>query len=229
MLDLADLQEAVPKNMKVTVTPELVAKVNNLINDPEERKAFAENAITFTKVLTEGKYRITDYLNAVRYVTHKVNGCTNIDAYIRTFPERYKEFLNKGHSEKQIASSVSIYNRTQLVTRIMEQSIVPIRIFNQDKRQLALDTLVSVIKDPKASDKSKIDASNTILTHLADPQDKGALNINIQNNHSAASDIIAELGEAMNKIAEQSRARVINGEVTSTQAANLVAVEVKDE
>lgn len=228
MFDLKDMRDALPKHMKMTLTQDMVDSINAVITDEEECRIYSENAITYAKVLSEGKFRIVDYLNAVRYVTFKINGCSNMEAYINTFPERYAEFIKKGHSEKQISSSISAYNKTQLVTRILEQSIVPLRIFNQDKRQQAINVLAQVIGNDNATDKNRIDAANVLLTHLADPQDKAALNITV-NQNSGAMSVVSELRDAMNQLAEQSRMRVINGEVSSMEAANLVAVEVKDE
>ena len=56
-----------------------------------------------------------DYVNAVKYVSHKLMGCTNLDAYVKTFPVKYQGFLNQGVLSKDIASYITAYNKSKLV------------------------------------------------------------------------------------------------------------------
>jgi len=39
-------------------------------------------------VSQQGKWKAEDYLNAVVFVSHKLTGLSNAEAYKRTFPER---------------------------------------------------------------------------------------------------------------------------------------------
>lgn len=93
-------------------------------------EAIKDNFLSYTQVLSEGKFKTEDYLSAVMYVSFKLMGMTNQDAYARTFPARYRTLLNNGTSAKDISSYVSMYNKGRLVNLILEKSLIPTWVFD---------------------------------------------------------------------------------------------------
>lgn len=53
--------------------------------------------------------------------------------------------LQRGLTAKDISSVVAIYNKGKLVNKIMEQSIVPTWILNQDLHQKAINVLAVIL------------------------------------------------------------------------------------
>lgn len=164
------LQKALPRNLKNRVNTELVDKLNALVKDPLLRDSFAENMLSYIGVMQDGKYKLNSYIDAVRYVSHKMMGASNIEAYSRTFPDRIKRLTSEGADSKTISSYVAAYNKTQLVNKIMEQTMIPVHILNAHVHQKAINVQASLMVDDEVSAKVRSDAANSLLTHLKPPE-----------------------------------------------------------
>ena len=225
MTDLTkqDIIKALPANLKSAVTDSLVDMVNNITQDQMAAENIRENFISFAHVMKEGKFKTEDYLNAVAYVSYKHMGLSNKDAYFKVFPTRHAHLVAKGTSEKDIAAYVSAYHRGKLVNLIMEQSLVPVWIVNQDLFQRALNVQADLMMNA-ASEKVRSDAANSLLTHLQKPKD-AVTNINLDLRENSG---MSELVATMRDLAQQQRGAIEGGVATKTIAnANLIR-EVED-
>lgn len=190
MLTLIEVQDSVPANFRNNITEYMVDQLNSLSSDPEEARYMRENFVGFSQVLTEGRYKVGDYVRAVMYVSHKVMGKSNMASYMATFPERYQAMITRGSQPKDISSIVSAYNKGALVMKVMERAIVPSWVLNQDMFQKALQCQHDLMMDDSGdvSNKVKCEAANSLLTHLAKPvTNKAELNISIGMNDGMAS------------------------------------------
>lgn len=201
---------ALPSNFKNSVTQELVDTINNVTQDELLAQTFRENFISYSGVMKEGKFKTADYISAVQYVTYKHMGYSNKDAYFKTFPDRHAELVARGTSEKDISAYVSAYHRGKLVNLIMEQSLVPVWIVNQDNYQKAINVQVELM-NTAVSEKVRCDAANSILTHLAKPKD-ASTNINIDMRESSG---LTDLKNTLQALAEKQLEAIQGG--TSTK------------
>lgn len=201
---------ALPSNFKNSVTQELVDTINNVTQDQLLAETFRENFISYSGVMKEGKFKTSDYLSAIQYVTYKHMGYNNKDAYFKTFPSRQAELVARGTSEKDISAYVSAYHRGKLVNLIMEQSLVPVWIVNQDNYQKAINVQVELM-NTAVSEKVRCDAANSILTHLAKPKDQ-VTNINLDMRESSG---LTDLKNTLQALAEQQIVAIQTG--TSTK------------
>ena len=168
-LTLDQFKQALPVHVKKNVSQDIVDNINNLITDPEIREAYRDNLISYTHVLKNGKFKLTNYLDAVRYVSYKLMGNTNIASYSKAFPDKIERFEKQGVSSKDISSYVTAYNKSKLVNLILEQSLVPSWVLNQDLYQKALNTQAELMISAN-SEKVRSDAANSLLTHLKQPE-----------------------------------------------------------
>ncbi len=195
MITVEDITDALPKGLKVMVTQELVDTVNQIITDPEAAEVIRNNFISYTKVLQEGRYKIADYMNAVMYCSFKLMGYTNMDSWVRTFPQRYARLRSMNCDNQQISAYVAAYNRNQLVNKIMEQALIPAWIMNQHAFQEAVNLQVSLMRSSGVSDKVKTEAANSLMTHLKAPEKKQiALSVEMPSNNGT-EDLRGQLRE----------------------------------
>jgi hypothetical protein len=96
-------------------------------------------------------------------------GASNIDAFVKTFPDRYQSYLANGTSSKDIASYVTAYNKNKLVNLILEQSLIPSWVLNQDLYQKAINVQAELMMSAD-SEKVRSDAANSLLNHLKPPE-----------------------------------------------------------
>ena len=96
-LTLAELSSALPKHHRSKVTPQFLTTVNGMVTDPHEAEVFSKNMLTYADVLSSGAYKLTDYVNAVMFVSFKMVGLTNLEAYKRTFFAKYTDMVNRGY------------------------------------------------------------------------------------------------------------------------------------
>ncbi len=191
MLTKELVEQAVPANLKTSVTQQLVDMINNVSSDPLIAEQVRENFISYTAVLKDGKFKTEDYLHAVAYVSYKLMGKSNKEAYASTFPGRYQILVAKGTTEKDISAYVAAYNRGKLVNLILEQTLVPTWVLNQGIYQQAINTQALLMATAN-SEKVRSDAANSILTHLKKPDAAGPL-ISLDMNEPAPQ-VFNELG-----------------------------------
>ena len=211
-----------PSHLKTAATPDLLDKLNLISEDPEYARTIRENFISYTSVLKEGKFKTEDYLNAVAYVSYKLMGHTNKDAYQKTFPDRYTDLVADGRSEKEISSYVAGYHKNKLVNMIMEQSLIPSWIINQDIYQRAINTQFTLMTDESVSAKVRSDAADSILNHLKRPEVK-KVQLDVSARDTSG---MAELRQTMQRLAEQQR-DLIAGGVSAKQIAHDTIIDAE--
>lgn len=218
-LTVDQVQRALPANLKNAVTQQMVDNINNIAIDPLEAEHIRENFISYTRVLADGKFKTEDYIHAVTYVSYKLMGHTNQDAYFKTFPQRHAALVARGATSKDIAAYVSAYNKGKLVNLILEQTLVPTWVLNQDIYQKAINVQADLMMHAQ-SEKVRSDAANSILTHLAKPKEAGPLiNIDMRENSG-----MNELRDALAKMAKQQQDLIKSG-VTTKEIAEQVIIE----
>lgn len=225
MLTKEMVGKALPANLKSVATQSFTDQINNLSSDPLVAQQIRDNFLSYTRVLQEGKFRTEDYLHAVAYVAYKHMGYSNQEAYFRTFPARHQKLVAQGTSAKDIAAYVSAYHRGKLVNLIMEQSLVPVWIVNQDAYQEAINTQVDIMKN-STSDMARTAAANSVMTHLAKPKEAAAT-ININTTESSGMN---ELRSMLTQLARTQIAAIEGGASTQDIAAQKLvdAVIVED-
>lgn len=199
--------KALPANLKSSVTDQLVDHINNVVSDPLIAEQVRDNFISYSHVLKDGKYKMEDYLNAVQYVSYKLMGKSNTDSYCLTFPQRHATLVAKGVSKKDMSAYVSAYNKNQLVNKILEQSIIPSWVLNQDKYQEAINVQADLMIKAQ-SEKVRCDAANSLLTHLAKPKEQN-FQLNIDARESSGMN---ELRDLLRDIAQQSIQNIGQGQ-----------------
>lgn len=205
MLTLQEVQDSLPAGQKGHITQDMVNQLNNLSKDPEEARYIRENFISFSQVLSEGRFKLGDYVRAVMYVSHKVMGKSNLEAYKATFPDRHAQMVSDGRQPKDIASYVAAYNKGKLVNLVYERSVIPTWVLNQDVFQSAINTQYEIMNDTSVSDKVRVEAANSLLTHLKKPEtNKAELKIDIGMNDGmkALEARLSEMAEAQMKVIE---------------------------
>lgn len=213
MLTVQQVAQALPPNLKTAATQQFVDQINNIVSDPIVAEQVQDNFISYTKVLQEGKFKTEDYLHAVTYVSFKLMGMSNQDAYCRTFPQRHAALVARGVPAKDIAAYVSAYHRGKLVNLILEQSLVPSWVLNQDAYQKAINTQVDLMTNAQ-SELVRTQAANSILTHLAKPKEAGPLvNIDLRENSG-----MNELKNMLVDLATKQRELISNGVPTKAIA-----------
>ncbi len=223
-LTLQQVAHALPANLKNNVTQQLVDNINNCVADPIMAEAIKDNFLSYTQVLNEGKFKTEDYLSAVMYVSFKLMGMTNQDAYARTFPARYRTLLNNGTSAKDISSYVSMYNKGRLVNLILEKSLIPTWVLNQHIYQKAINVQADLMSNAN-SEMVRMQAANSILTHLAKPKEVGPL-INLDLREGSG---LNELKATLTQLAQQQRDLIGQGVTTKSIADQGLVIDHVDD
>ena len=219
-MTLDQFREALPDKVKKSVHQDLVDRINQTLSEPELYEQYRDNLISYTRVMADGKFKIHNYIDAVKYVSHKLLGASNIEAYSKTFPDKMARFSAQGVSSKDIASYVTAYNKSKLVNLIMEQTLVPMWVLNQDLYQKALNVQAELMLTAN-SEKVRSDAANSLLTHLKQPEvQKVELNVGMKEDNS-----IAALREATLALVAQQRQALQAGAMSAQDVAHSQIIE----
>ena len=223
-LELEAVKKIVPKSHRVMITQEFLDKIEASVSDSDIAEQFKENFITYLNVLSNGKYKMEDYISAVKYVSFKLLGYSNIKAYASTFPERFQKLKDNGQT--QIEAFVSMYAKGKLVNQIYEQTMVPTYVLNAPLHQEALNELAMMIKDPDVRGMTKVKACEAILLHTKQPEVvKGELTIGIEQ-----SDTINDLREIVETLADTHKVLLEKKGMTLKEIAegNIIDAEYKE-
>ena len=204
MFTKEELIQALPATVQNGVSDDLVNELNHVITDPDFREAFRDNMISYNRVLSEGKFKLSSYMNAVMYVSYKLMGYNNMDAYSLTFPDKWQSWLQQGRTSQSMSASIAMYNKSKLVNLVYAQAVIPTHVLNQDKFQEAINHQFYLMKNA-ASEKVQSDAANSLMIHLKPPEEKQVnLNIGIEETDSIKElkNVIFELAQTQNKAIE---------------------------
>ena len=214
-LTVEQFRQALPDKVKKSVNQELIDQINTTLSDPDMYEAYRDNLLSYTRVMSDGRFKVTDYISAVKYVSHKLMGCTNIEAYSKTFPDKIARFTAQGVAPKDIASYVTAYNKSKLVNLIMEQTLIPSYVLNQDLYQKALNVQAELMVSAK-SEKVRSDAANSLLTHLKMPEtQKVELEIGVKEDSA-----INALRATTMELARQQRMMLEAGAMNAQEVAH---------
>jgi hypothetical protein len=207
-------KEALPAHVRKNVNKDVLDIINTTIGDPEMIRNFRENLVGFQSVLTQGKFKLTNYVDAVMYVSHKLLGCNNITAYTRTFPDKVNDFKLRGVSDKDISAYASAFNKSKLVNLILAQSMVPTHVLNADVYQEAINVQADLMRNAN-SEKVRCEAANSLLVQLRPPEIK-KVELDIGFKEDSA---IAALRETTLQLVAQQRMALQAGAITAKDAA----------
>jgi hypothetical protein len=209
-----EIEKALPSNLKTAATQQLADTLNNIIADPMIAEQIRENFIGYVGVLKDGKFKTEDYLHAVAYVSFKLMGYSNREAYEKTFPQRMADLIARGAPSKDIAAYVSAYSKGKLVNLIYEQTLIPTWVINQELYQKAINVQADLMLTAQ-SEKVRTEAANSLLTHLKKPEVK-EFQISVENKENSG---MLELKEALKSLAAKQVEQIENGMVTRDLAA----------
>jgi hypothetical protein len=214
-LTVEQFRDALPAKVKNSVNQVLIDQVNATLSDPGMYESYRENLMSYTKVMADGRFKVENYVEAVKYVSHKLMGCTNIEAYTKTFPDKYANFVANGVTAKDIASYVTAYNKGKLVNLIFEQTLIPSYVLNQDLYQRALNVQADLMISAK-SEKVRSDAAAHLLNALKMPEvTKVELEIGVKEDSA-----IAELRATTMELSRMQRLQIEAGAMNAQDAAH---------
>lgn len=214
-LSKSEFIQALPKQYKGQVSDDLVSSVNGLLTDPILRENFKENIVGYSNILANGRYDLNRYVDAVKYVSCKLLGLSTVEAYAKTFPQRYQRLVDENSSDSQISSMAAAYNRTKLVNMIYEQTLVPTHVLNADVFQKAINVQAHLMMTAK-SEKVRSDAANSLLSHLKRPEaQKIELDIGLKEDKS-----IDELRNSTMELVSMQRKMLESGMMNAKQVAH---------
>ena len=208
------LSGAVPdKRFRKHITDKVVDIINSEA-DSELRRVFRDNALTYSSVLSAGKYSLTAYVNAVKFVSLRLIGDKASTAYSKVFPDRYQNLVNKGASGSYIASFADNYSKNALITKIMEQTMVPTHILNAGVYQEAINVQAELMHTAK-SELVRQKAAESLISNLTAP---AAAKVEIDINYN--NDVVEDLRATTKALAQQQLKMILNGQSSAKEVAH---------
>jgi len=208
------LEGALPDKRFRKYLTDAVVDVINSEPDSELRRVFRDNTLTYASVLSTGKYSLAAYVNAVKFVSLRLMGDKASTAYSKVFPDRYQNLIDKGASASYIASFADNYSKTGLITKIMEQTMVPTHILNAGIYQEAINTQADLMHTAK-SELVRQKAAESLISNLTAPStSKVEIDIGYSN------DIVEDLRATTRALAQQQLRMIMNGQTSAKEVAH---------
>lgn len=219
-ISMNELKEAMPSQVRKNLSPELVDQINTVISEPEVAAVFRENVVGLASVMKEGKFKLHDYLHAVKFVSHKLLGDTHIAAWAKTFPNRFNKMNQAGNNRSEIAAVASRYNSSKLVVLLMGQTIVPTHILNAPLYQRAINVQADLMINAK-SEKVRCEAAANLIATLKPPESqKLELDVNFKEDST-----IQELRETTLELVRQQRQMIEGGQASARTIVEAQLIE----
>jgi len=208
------LEGAMPdKRFRKHITDDVVNVINSE-PDSELRRVFRDNTLTYASVLATGKHSLAAYVNAVKFVSLKLMGDKASTAYSKVFPDRYQKLVDQGSTASYIASFADNYSKTGLITKILEQTMVPTHILNAGIYQTAINTQAELMTTAK-SEMVRQKAAECLITNLTAPA-TAKVEIDVSYNDTTVSD----LREITRALAAQQLKMIMSGQSSAKEIAH---------
>lgn len=218
------LLKVLPKHRKSMLTQQMVDDMNALMTNPVLRETYRDNLLSYTNVLTEGKFSLEGYVEAVRFVSFRLMGDSTVNAYSRTFPVRYQRMVDDGRDNKFLCTLASSFNKNMLVQKIFEQTMTPSHILNAGMYQDALNVQHDLMHNAK-SEHVRMNAADSVMTQLRPPENKKLeVDINIREDQS-----IQELRATTMGLVAKQKQMIMDGTVTVKQVAHSKLVHLDED
>ena len=201
------------KRFRRHLTDEIVDMINSE-PDSELRRVFRDNTLTYSSVLATGSYSLAAYIHAIKFTSLKLMGDKASTAYSKVFPDRYQNLIDKGASSSYIASFADNYGNNALVTKIMEQTLVPTHILNAGVYQEAINTQAELMRTAK-SEMVRQKAAESLITNLTAPT---AAKLEIDIGYS--NDLVDDLRATTKALAQQQLKMILNGQSSAKEIAH---------
>lgn len=213
-LSIEEFKQALPKSLQRSVNPELVKQINDKLSDPDMCEMYRDNMIGYVSVMSQGRFKLASYVDAVKYVSLRLQDRTCIEAFSMTFPEKIQRWNLLNYAGKDIASNVTSYNKSKLVNLIYEQTLTPFWVINQDIYQKAINVQAELMVTAK-SEKVRSDAANSLLTQLKPPE---VAKVELDITHRPDSTIDA-LRQSTQQLVDMQQNMIENGAFNAQQIA----------
>lgn len=174
------LKETSPSKVSKHITPNLIRKMQGCASDPVMRKAIIDNIVSYSSILSQGRFKMEDYMRATKFCTYCAIGNNNKEAYIKTFPDKWQKWVTEGLDENTKNVYISAYARGKLVRLILDHIMMPTWLLNADKTQLAINRLAEIATKGK-SEIAVVNACNSLLTNLKRPE-AAQVEVNVTTN-----------------------------------------------
>lgn len=215
-----EFRKALPEKLKKSVNQKLIDQINQTLADPDMYETYRENLLSYASVMAEGKFKLTSYIDAVKFVSHKMRGLTNQRAFEMVFPQKIQDWVARGVVAKDIASYISAYNKSKLVNLIYEQTMIPSWVLNQDLYQKALNVQAELMVSAR-SEMARVNAANSLLQQLKPPEVQ-KMELQVSQTESSA---VKELREATLELAAQQRRMIQSGQMNAQEVAHSRIIE----
>ena len=167
-MTLDELKVLMPAKKQKFMNQELVDMINDAENRGDFEGEFERKVISYSSVLTQGRYKTGDYIAAVEFCTYYLSGDEQAEAYVKTFPAKVKRRVLEGKSA-YATGAPSMYYGGQLVQAIMAQAQMSVRMRHYNKIDMMVETLFDLATSKMSTDRIKMESADKVLTHLKEP------------------------------------------------------------
>lgn len=228
-LTLEQVKASMPKARRKTVNQESVDILNAIDRGrPELIGSFKDNFIMYGGVLESSKNTVEEYINAVLFVSYINLRCTEIDSYIKVFPERYERLTKElGMSRDKVSQYASRYKAGKLVSSIIAQTVVAPWILNMGVFQEAINVQADLMLNAK-SELVRQKAADSLMDKLAPPPEDKTINLRIGRSDEDR-DATKRMTDQIENVAKNMQMLIANGKsVEEVQVLNLVHGDIEE-
>ena len=219
MLTVPEVLSIVPRQHKSKITQEFVDTLNGMVKDPTMAEVYQKNVITYADVLRDGRFKLTDYFNAVMYVSYKMMGLGNLAAYQKVFPDKCKDMVARNMPQKDMQAYAAMFNKNKLVTLIYEQTLIPDHIMYASVRHRAIAAQANLLNSSNEHVVQK--AADSLMNHLKAPE---SAKISIEMG-AKDSGVLSDLTNALNVLSRKQSDAIAVGSHSVKEIAHSRIIE----
>ena len=219
MLTVPEVLSIVPRQHKSKITQEFIDTLNGMVKDPIMAEVYQKNVITYADVLRDGRFKLTDYFNAVMYVSYKMMGLGNLAAYQKVFPDKCRDMVARNLSQKDMQAYAAMFNKNKLVTLIYEQTLIPDHIMYASVRHRAIAAQANLLNSSNEHVVQK--AADSLMNHLKAPE---SAKISIEMG-AKDSGVLSDLTNALNVLSKKQSDAIAIGSHSVKEIAHSRIIE----
>ncbi len=219
MLTVPEVLSIVPRQHTSKITQQFIDTLNGMVKHPIMAEVYQKNVITYADVLRDGRFKLTDYFNAVMYVSYKMMGLGNLAAYQKVFPNKCKDMVARNIPQKDMQAYAAMFNKNKLVTLIYEQTLIPDHIMYASVRHRAIAAQANLLNSSNEHVVQK--AADSLMNHLKAPE---SAKISIEMG-AKDSGVLSDLTNALNVLSRKQSDAIAVGSHSVKEIAHSRIIE----
>jgi len=230
-----DLKEIIPELQRVN--NKTLDLINEYLSDGTYGTQFEQMLMDYRHLFKNKEgVQLRTYVQNIQFMVLTMQGLSDVDAYARIFPAKYKQIMTYSKNPTlDLRTKIGIFKNNPTMHLLQQMVMVPTCISHRHLFYDALNVAADIMKDEDVRAGSRVDAAALVMQYTAIPDhiqrhmEEQSKTIDTEEAEDKKMDIIAQLVDATNALAQKQQEMIKNKTTNVKDIATGRIIEVNED